>query len=385
MNEQVLAARMKKSTPIGSEDFPDKRDLVSVDDLLFDDENPRLIEYTHGKKPSQSDLLGTLWQEMAVDELVMSIVASGFFEHEPLFVIPRGKKYVVIEGNRRLAAVQLILDKKLREEHRAGDLPDASPALRKSLQQLPVVITTRKGAWRYLGFKHVNGPAKWDSYPKAQYISEVHNKYQEPLDAIARQIGDKHNTVQRLYRALMVIEQAERAKKYDRDDRYKGHFSFSHLYTGLDYEGIAHFVSLTEEKSESKTPVPAKKLDELGELCLWLYGSRSRDVRPVVESQNPHLRQLDEVLKSKTATESLRAGLPLALALEASYGDERVFQNSLVQAKEALQKARGTLSTGFTAGRELLDLGENIADLANDLLSEMRRKESRDTRGKGRK
>ena len=48
------------------------------------------------------------------------------------------------------------------------------------------------------------------------------------------QIGDGHHTVQRLYRGLMVIEQAEREKVYDREDRFRQRFAFSHIYTGLD-------------------------------------------------------------------------------------------------------------------------------------------------------
>ena len=152
----------------------------------------------------------------------------------------------------------------------------------------------------------------------------------------------------------MVIEQAEKARVFRRENRFKPHFSFSHLYTGLDYDGIAAFISLRDESTESDEPVPKAKVKELGELCTWLYGDKELDIAPQVESQNPHLRQLDEVLRSKEATDFLRARLPLAVALEASYGDERVFHSALIQAKEALQKARGTLSTGFNGEEELM-------------------------------
>ena len=172
----------------------------------------------------------------------------------------------------------------------------------------------------------------------------------------------------------MVIDQAERAKVFRREDRYKPHFSFSHLYTGLDYEGIAAFISLRDESVESDQPVPKSKMKELGELCRWLYGDKALDIVPQVESQNPHLRQLDEVLRSNEATDSLRAGLPLTVALEVSYGDEKVFHSALIQAKEALQKARGTLSTGFNGEEELMRLGNAIAELASDLADEMERK-----------
>jgi hypothetical protein len=60
--------------------------------------------------------------------------------------------------------------------------------------------------------------------------------------------------------------------------------------------------------------------------------------------------------------------------LEVSYGDAKVFHTALIQTKEALQKARGTLSTGFRGEEHLKRLGDEIADLANDLVAEMDRK-----------
>ena len=146
------------------------------------------------------------------------------------------------------------------------------------------------------------------------------------------------------------------------------------MYTGLDYDGIAAFLNLREESAESRSPVPKPHLKQLGELCRWLYGDRERDTPPVVESQNPHLRQLSEVLKSEKAVASLRAGLPLNPALEVSLGDEQVFHSALIKAKEQLQKAHGTMSTGFHGEEELLRLANAVADLAYDLAEEMDRK-----------
>ncbi len=43
---------------------------------------------------------------MDIGELVMSILANGFFESEALYIVKEEGRYVVIEGNRRLAAVK---------------------------------------------------------------------------------------------------------------------------------------------------------------------------------------------------------------------------------------------------------------------------------------
>jgi hypothetical protein len=274
---------------------------VEVEKLYLDGKNPRLAEYSLGSKPTQRELMEILWQQMAVDELAMSIAAMGYFGHEPLFVAEEGGKLVVIEGNRRLAAVRLLLDKDERRRLKIDDLPKISAARAKELATLPVVRTTREGIWQYVGFKHVNGPAKWGSYAKAQYITEVRQNYRVPLEQIAELIGDRNRTVQRLCRAMRVITQAEEAGVFQRENRYTGGFSFSHLYTGLDYDGFKTFLHIKDDSAESANPVPKNRLKELGELCCWLYGNKRDNIRPVIESQNPDLAILDEVLQQEAA------------------------------------------------------------------------------------
>ena len=349
---------------------------LSVADLQFDRRNPRLAEYGIGPKADDADIIDVLWETMDVLELVQSISASGFFAHEPLIVLQKRGQYIVIEGNRRLAAVKLLLKPEAAREQ-GWDVPKLPRQERARLRELPAIVTrSREDSWRYLGFKHVNGPAKWSSYAKAQYIASVHRDYDVPLADIARQIGDRHRTVQRLYRGFMVIEQAERAKVYRRDDRYRTRFAFSHLYTGLDYTGISGFLGLTDAHAESTDPVPQDKLRELGELCTWLYGDKRDGRAPLVQRQNPNLRQLDAVLGNAEAVAALRADKPLSVALEVSRPSTTVFEDALHSAKRELQTAHGHATTGYDGAKRLLGVAGEICDLADDLYSAMEKKQS---------
>src|SRR5205085_1847288 len=112
------------------------------------------------------------------------------------------------EGNRRLAAVRVLLDTGLAADLGTNLGANLSSAVRATLDELPVIKSTREESWRYMGFRHVNGPARWGSYAKAEYVRKVRSEYKIPLGEIARTIGDRHRTVQRLYRALMVLDQA---------------------------------------------------------------------------------------------------------------------------------------------------------------------------------
>ena len=360
---------MKRTTKANKPPPGEVKDVPAAD-LYFDGRNPRLVEA--GAPESQKEILRVLWREFAVDEIALSIAANGYFPYEPLFATKEDGRLVVVEGNRRLAAVRLLVDADLRKEIGATDLPTISPAAKKALDTLPVVICSRSEIWQYVGFKHVNGPQQWQSYSKARYIAWVHNDLKVPLDEIALQIGDQHATVKRLYRAWMVLEQAEKQGVFEREDRWKRHFSFSHLYTGLDYPGVQKFVGLSKERSfDSRSPVPASKRENLGQLCMWLYGSKRKEKKPVIESQNPDLRILDEVLSSKDGTAALRRGLPLSVARDIGKGDEQLFREALIAAKQSLQEARGKLLTGYEGEADLLRLAKEIVELAESIHGEM--------------
>ena len=354
----------------------DPVETLTVSKLQFDLENPRLPEFELTNSSTELDVIKVLWDAMDVRELVLSIAASGFFNHEPLIVSRENEKNVVIEGNRRLAAVRILLEPEA-FEFLKDDIPEITAAAKKNLNKLPVMFSTRKDSWRHLGFKHVNGPAKWSSYAKARYIAEVHRYFEVTLEDIAQQIGDTHHTVQRLFRGLMVIEQAERMQVFSRDDRWRNHFSFSHLYTGLNYPGICEFIGLRSDSWDNSEPVPAERKTELGDLFLWMYGSKKQERPPVIETQNPHLRQLDSVLSSREAVAALRDGSGLSVAFELSRPSSTVFEESLLASKRNLQKAHSMLSAGYDGSDDLLRIADTVTDLAYDLYDQMSRKGGR--------
>ena len=215
--------------------------------------NPRLASL-HLTIEDQDEITRVLWRERAVNELVDSIATSGYWEHEELFAARESGKLVVIEGNRRLAAVKLLLDEGLRTRVGATGVPDLTAEAKKRLQRLPVIQCSRQEIWQYTGFKHVNGPQDWDSIEKAQYIARVHDEYGVSLEAIASAIGDRHDTARRLYRGLMVLDQAESEGIFNREDRYNTRFAYSHLWTGLGYSGFQEFLGLASEKGYKPSP-----------------------------------------------------------------------------------------------------------------------------------
>lgn len=345
---------------------------IEVDKLEFDRQNPRLAEFDITPATSDEEIIETLWLAMDVRELVLSMAASGFFAHEPLIVALENGKNVVIEGNRRLCALKLLSHPQIARDH-GWEMPALSSAQTAVLKSVPVLIQSRKESWKYTGFKHVNGPAKWSSFAKAKYIAEVHQKYNVSLVDIASQLGDGHGTVQRLYRGLMVIEQAERENVYDTANRTTPRIYFSHLYTGLDRKGFSDFLNIKPKEEETDSPVPASHLPQLGEVCTWLFGNKAEKKKPVVVTQNPDLKRLDAVLQDREATAALRGGESLESAFEMGRPSDLVLEEALLSAKRSLMKAQSYLSTGYDKSEALLKVAGSIYTIADSIYEEMDR------------
>jgi hypothetical protein len=350
-------------------------DRMDPDNLLFDSRNPRL-QGRHDNR--QDEIFRILWREFAVDEIVLSIAANGFFDYEPLFVALEDGHHVVIEGNRRLAAVRILLDPALQKKVNATDIPPIDSELAGKLHSLPVIPITRDEIWRYVGFKHVNGPKQWDAFSKAEYISWVHNSLHVSLIDIARQIGDRHATVARLYSGLMALKQVEDSGKWNRNRRYHKRFFFSHLYTALDYEGFRKYLGIETSRGEaSDTPVASDMVDRLAEVCVWLFGDKETSTQPRILSQNPDLRNLDETIQNGNGVDALRRGLPLSVALDISRGDERILRENLVNAKASLQVVKARLITGYKGDQAVRANAEDVFAIAESVLDEMDQIEAR--------
>jgi hypothetical protein len=174
---------------------------------------------------------------------------------------------------------------------------------------------------------------------------------------------------------MFVLDQAEKAKIYDIKDRYPGkRFAFSHLYTALTRPGYREFLGLPEEWRDddpSPDPVPKKNLDNLRLVLLWLYGSKSDEIKPVIDSQNPDLKNLGAVLGNSHARTImlLRNNLREAYAEVERKGTR--FESALVNAKQEAETAMGQISGYDPADSTLLEIGRELRDTSGHLYSSM--------------
>jgi hypothetical protein len=138
---------------------------IAADNLHLDPLNPRLPEDIQGK--SEEEINYALYRFFDVDELAYSMAENGYFDEEPLVAIPNDlpkkfqdldsieltgnedyesfiqnpeTQFTVVEGNRRLSTIKLLLSDELKNKFKIRSLPEISDELKEDLFVLPVII-----------------------------------------------------------------------------------------------------------------------------------------------------------------------------------------------------------------------------------------------------
>ncbi len=270
---------------------------TELDKLYLDPKNPRLADAAH--TGTQASILKVMAKNFDLQPLIDSIYQNGFFweeplvaVHEPLAELKNKKVLVVIEGNRRLAALKTIIQD---PEHYSD------PAARKRLAEVPVIVRDdRKETLAFVGFRHITGIVPWESAAKAQYAHDLVTRGLS-LEQIAQTIGDKTRDIARWVRTQSIVVLANE-EGLNESDAAKA-FYFSYLLTSTDAPGTKRWLEMqTDETSGLVTKINSERLEEL---WIWLYGSKSREVSPVVpESRQIH--KLNKVIASPSAVKELQ-------------------------------------------------------------------------------
>lgn len=329
-----------------------KDEFENPANLHLDLLNPRVPDESFD---SEDAVLEHLLDSADVDELVQSIIGSGWFDYEPLIVLNEGN--VVLEGNRRLAALRILSDQALRERL-SIELPAAPSAAATPSHVRIRRVNTRTEARDFIGFKHINGPFKWDALAKAKYAAEWFREGGD-INLISRRLGDNHNTVVRLVNGWNVLHQSL-ALGFDRDNTSKRSFAFSHLYTALARPNARRYLGLPDDdisKVLPKDPVPRDREKELQRLMSWLYGQKNEP--SVIGSQNPDLNYLVDVLGNESACAMLEATRDLKVAYSQIEDKTLKFSQSLML---AIKQAEDTLRLvgNFDGRADLMSAGDNL-------------------------
>ena len=200
----------------------ERRDLT-LNELLLDPNNYRLQEqedYVHVDENRfhldrvQAGTLTRLRKEN-IRPLRDSIVSNRFLEIERIVVTPYQHlegKYLVIEGNRRIAALLQI-----RDEYNTGI--DISEDVVGVFDAVPCLVADQEGQEAFfretlMGIRHVGGIKQWGGFQRAKLIADLHDEHDLDAGAISQKLGLSVQEVNRRYRAYKALQQMQNDEAY---------------------------------------------------------------------------------------------------------------------------------------------------------------------------
>ena len=183
---------------------------LPFDELLLDDENPRLPERFRGQP--QSEILRYLYEQGALEELAYSYRDNGFFPQEPLLVVERDEEdtYTVVEGNRRLAALKILHGSPEADDFGFAGIELSAEQLESLLEVPCVPIADRDQIHAYVGFRHIGGLKTWPPEAKARYLlAEVQRLVDQgiadPFRELGRRVGSNAQGIRNPYLAIRIL------------------------------------------------------------------------------------------------------------------------------------------------------------------------------------
>ena len=315
-------------------------------DLLLDPQSPRLKRNDAPGPRTQSEIRNEYNRCFGLLPLARSIAKRGYMplKQNALLALAESNgtgAYTILDGNRRLATLQLLGNSNFRQE--AGMPKDSEwNALAKEAKvymfdSIPLLVyTSRRDVEHHLAYTHIPGPTPWLQSARARYMAALLAREDDPADPADR-IGVNPRTLRRHTEAHHVHVQAidTNALKNPADA------AFTFLYQALEYVPVRLYLGLDEKlpRLPEPYPVPNHHLDNLRNLMQFIVGDKAQDIQPVLWNTK-ELASLSTVLESQEATESLLKYRSLSSALRLTLSRDAVV-SSLQGVRHQLAEAHG--------------------------------------------
>ena len=324
-------------------------EYAELSKFYLDPRNPRLGLSDNVARLSQEEIYKRM-RDWSLEELAISFLESGFWAHEAVLCateeIDGEDRLVVIEGNRRIAALMRLQDAYEGEERSRKwlDLIADTDVPEDLFSNVPYIhIGNRSEVDAFLGFRHVTGIKEWAPPEKAQFIAKLINDGQLGYRDVMRKIGSTTPVVERNYVAFSILTQMESVEDLSVEE-VKNRFSV--LFLSLRSKAVQRFLGVEEkfgiDPKDVNPPIAADKLEHLKEYSRWLFGDG--ETQPVV-TDSREVDRFATVLASNEGLEYLRS--VRTPSLEKAYviagGDQEEMYQLVSTAAYNLQEALSSI------------------------------------------
>lgn len=324
------------------------------------------------QKLSEANIIEYLIFEGVLNELMLSIGQSGFYYHEPLLVTRlECGTFKVIDGNRRLLAVKLLLK---------PDLVTAKIATMEAIinevtckpHEVPCLIFQNESDIKsYLGFNHIKGVQTWRMMEKARFVYGIYKSdfedytFKDSCRMIAKSVGTRTAYITKMIVGFELYSMIENRQFFQIQGLNDKKFNLYPITESINHSNIATFLGI-----ECNGPDPLKnvQLENLETWTKWLYEKDSNGIHRV-SGDEPSLLNLDVVLSDEDATQAFKNGETLETAK--SMVIDKNFQDLVLKSVEALEQAM-SISHRIKGRRTFVEEDlKNIDFLAKKLLKKL--------------
>jgi hypothetical protein len=187
--------------------------LLSVEHLKLDIDNPR-FSYFSKKKMNQTEIIKFLIDRFEVYELAKEIATDGYLLNEEPIVCKEEDSYVVLEGNRRVAACKLLLN-----PHRYLSSQKAQNILKYNYLPDKLnchVSPTRKDADILIYRRHTTIPVKrWETISQDAHVHKLFSEEAYSIEEIASMLSESTTNVRKALRRYHIHQYSMTLFEYD--------------------------------------------------------------------------------------------------------------------------------------------------------------------------
>jgi AAA15 family ATPase/GTPase len=341
---------------------------VSLKNLYLDPNNYRLIhepeqvevadEQVKDKVVAQRTFrLLTGEKNQHIRDLIESFKSNGYLPVDQIQVreLPTGG-YIVVEGNRRVAALKFLAQE---HEQKGADLGRLDTAI---FTRVPVVLYSDADEMHHLtlmALKHISGNRKWGEWNQAKLLEKMHSTFLLSEDDICRRIGISKVELRRSLRALSLVEQYQSSDYGDQFNESK----FSIFREAVKNLALKEWIGWDDETFKAKNQQnyelffswlsrePLEETDDGGQTG---YGDKY--LEPAITKRDD-VTLLGKIIQDNRALQQLKVSRDLNAAYRAS---DLVFQERQESAVKSVAIDISTLS-------QLAIRSENLPDLESAL------------------
>ncbi|MDR6515852.1 hypothetical protein [Chryseobacterium camelliae] len=375
---------------------------IPIENIVLDNENPRLVQYTEGlTNLTELDLVKIMQENFDTETIALSLIENGYFDEEPLIVVPldlpenvdfsiltyeeatevlenlireKNLKFVVVEGNRRVTTIKLLLNEDLRKNLGIDKFYPKleNKEILNDISNIPcIVYPDREKVTNYLGVRHIAGLLKWEAFAKAAYIANTiqtevdkGKSNLEAIKAVQNIVGDRSDTLRKQFVAYKLWEEA-RDNLPDFDSKpiiYK----FSLLNVIYNSPSLRDFIGVASYKDVDfdKQIVPLEKLDNFKQVLTWVFGNNH--IRPVLTDSRLITSTLSHIVRSREAIDYLNRFDDLQGAFERTNGEREFLVRNLNKAFRTLQESL-SFAYKFRGDTEIVPKVNELEEIITEL------------------